>query len=96
MSIEEDFDNLPRWLFLDSCTIQTIEQHGAFIWEGEPPSETDSIYRVEGGPANLAALRDIFLVNEQAFSRGSRDICISHLRLYEPSSWLSRVRSEAG
>lgn len=66
MSIEESFDNLPRRLFLDSCTVQTIGQYGAFIWEGEPLPETDSIHRVEGGPGNLAALRDIFLVNERA------------------------------
>ena len=66
MSRREDFDNLPRRLFLDSCTVQTIGQYGAYIWEGEPLSETDSIHRVEGGPANLAALREIFVVNERA------------------------------
>jgi len=66
MSIEPDFDNLPRRLFLDSCTVQTTGQYGVYIWEGEPLSETDSVYRVKGGAANLAALRDIFLVNERA------------------------------
>ncbi len=66
MTIEENFNSLPRRLFLDSCTVQTIGQYGTYIWEGEPLSATDSMCRVEGGPANLAALRDIFLVNERA------------------------------
>lgn len=66
MSIMQSFHNLPRRLFLDSCTVQTIGQYGSYIWEGEPLAATDSVYRVNGGPANLAALRDIFLVNERA------------------------------
>ncbi len=62
----EDFDTLPRRLFLDSCTVQTLRDYDGFIWEGEPISDGDAIYAVTDGYANVVALRNIFLINERA------------------------------
>lgn len=60
------FESLPRRIFLDSCTAQTLRNYGAYIYDGEAIPESDRIYRVTDGIENLEALRDIFLVNERA------------------------------
>jgi hypothetical protein len=60
------FETLPRRIFLDSCTAQTLRQYGAYIHEGEPIPISNRIYRVPDGIANVEALRNIFLVNERA------------------------------
>jgi hypothetical protein len=60
------FESLPRRIFLDSCTAQTLRDYGGFIYEGEPVRESDRIHRIPDGIANLEALRDIFLINERA------------------------------
>jgi hypothetical protein len=56
------FDALPRRLFLDSSTLQTLLDFGGAIFDGEEPSRTS----LRGHRADLDALRLIFLVNEQA------------------------------
>ena len=60
------FESLPRRIFLDSCTAQTLRNYGGYIYEAEPIPASDRIYRVTDGIANVEALRDIFLVNERA------------------------------
>lgn len=60
------FESLPRRIFLDSCTAQTLRDYGGYIYEGEPVAETDRIWQVPDGMANLEALRNIFLVGERA------------------------------
>jgi hypothetical protein len=70
------FESLPRRIFLDSCTAQTLRDYGSYIYEGEPIPDSDRIQRVTDGIGNIEALRDIFLVNERAMfewivSRGS-------------------------
>lgn len=60
------FESLPRRIFLDSCTAQTLRDYDGYIYEGEPIPESDRIYRVPDGIANVEALRDIFLINERA------------------------------
>jgi hypothetical protein len=60
------FGALPRRVFLDSSTLQTLSGYGSFIWEGEAPAPTARIRRVPDGLEELEALRDIFLVNERA------------------------------
>lgn len=74
--MKHPFESLPRRIFLDSCTAQTLRDYGSYIYEGEPIRDSDRIHRVTDGIANLAALRDIFLINERAqfewiVSRGS-------------------------
>ena len=60
------FDKLPRRIFLDSCTVQTLRDYGGYIFDGESIANTDRIHRVTEGVANVEALRNIFLVNERA------------------------------
>jgi hypothetical protein len=59
-------DSLPRRIFLDSCTAQTLLNYGRYIFEAEEIAQTDRIHRVSDGIANVEALRWIFLVNERA------------------------------
>lgn len=72
------FETLPRRIFLDSCTAQTLRDYGNYIYDAEPIEASDRIHRVSNGIANLEALRDIFAVNERAMfewivSRGSME-----------------------
>jgi hypothetical protein len=60
------FEALPRRIFLDSCTAQTLRNYGGYIYEGEPIPESDRIHRVTDGIANIEALREIFLISERA------------------------------
>lgn len=60
------FETLPRRIFLDSCTAQTLRDYGGYIFEGEPIPVSDRIHRMPHGIANVEALRNIFLVNERA------------------------------
>jgi hypothetical protein len=59
-------EDLPRRIFLDSCTAQTLRDYGGYIYEGEPIPDSDRIWHLPDGIANLQALRDIFLVTERA------------------------------
>jgi hypothetical protein len=65
-AVEYSFESLPRRIFLDSCTAQTLRNYGAYIYEGEPIPDSDRIHGVTNGLANIDALRAIFLVNECA------------------------------
>jgi hypothetical protein len=59
-------ESLPRRIFLDSCTAQTLRNYGLYVFEGEPIDASDPIHGVTDGIASLEALREIFLVNERA------------------------------
>ena len=74
--MNHSLESLPRRIFLDSCTAQTLRNYGGYIYEAEPIPDSDRIHRVPDGIANIEALRNIFLVNERALfewivSRGS-------------------------
>lgn len=60
------FDALPRRLFLDSSTLQTLLDNGATIFEGEQPPRGSRAYTIPGRLDDLEALRLIFAVNERA------------------------------
>lgn len=64
--MRQPFESLPRRIFLDSSTAQTLRDYGSYIYDGEAIPETDRIYRMPEGIAKVEALRDIFLVNERA------------------------------
>src|SRR3984893_17192402 len=64
--ITAPFESLPRRIFLDSCTVQTLRDYGGYIYEGEAIPDSDRIQSVTDGIANIEALRDVFLVNERA------------------------------
>jgi len=59
-------ETLPRRVFLDSCTAQTLRDYDGYIYEGEPIDASDRIHRVTDGVANVEAPRNIFLINERA------------------------------
>jgi hypothetical protein len=60
------FETLPRRIFLDSCTAQTLRDYDGFIYEGEPLAPEDRIHQVPDGLANVEALRAIFRLTERA------------------------------
>jgi hypothetical protein len=60
------FESLPRRIFLDSCTAQTLRKYDGYIYEAEPIPDSDCIHRIPNGIGNVEALREIFLVNERA------------------------------
>jgi len=62
----ESLADLPRRIFLDSCTAQTLRRYGGAIHEGELVPESDRIYRIPDGIANVEALASIFRLNERA------------------------------
>lgn len=74
--MKHSLESVPRRIFLDSCTAQTLRNYGGYIYEAEPIPDIDRIHRVTDGIANIAALRNVFVVNERALfewivSRGS-------------------------
>ncbi len=62
----EYFASLPRRIFLDSSTLQTLQDYGEFIWENVEPSPADRIHTMPGGYDELDALRAIFFVNQRS------------------------------
>jgi len=60
------FESLPQRVFLDSCTLQMMQDYGGQVWENEPISENDRIHSIPDGPATIDALRRIFFVNQRA------------------------------
>jgi hypothetical protein len=72
------FDALPRRLFLDSSTLQTMLDYGGSVFEGEEPPPGSRAFSIPDFLDDLEALRLIFLVNERAMfdfvlSQGSLD-----------------------
>lgn len=66
IGLDDRFDRLPRRIFIDTSTLQTLQDYGEFIWENVPPAATDRIYRVPDGFQEIDALRAIFFVNQRA------------------------------
>jgi len=59
-------DAVPRRIFLDSCTAQTLLDYDYYINEGEDIRLDDKIYRIPGGLENLYALRMITIIGQRA------------------------------
>lgn len=57
---------LPRRIYLDTSTLQSIHDFGEVIFEGEPFAPVGRAARVEGLAAELDALWRILLVNQRA------------------------------
>ena len=60
------FEDIPHRIFLDSSILQILQDYGAFLYENEPLSKGDPIYRDPKGIAKLEALRLIMQVSERA------------------------------
>jgi hypothetical protein len=63
---EVPFESLPQRVFLDSSTLQMLQDYGAQVWENESFPNDDRIHGVTDGPATIDALRRIFFVNQRA------------------------------
>src|SRR5689334_11787765 len=61
-----EFDDFPRRIFLDSSTLQMLEQYGAFLYENEELDPTDRLHKNPLGVKNLEALRSIMQVAQRA------------------------------
>lgn len=57
--------SLPRRIYLDTSTLQTVFDYGGTIWDGEAFVPSGRAGRVKGFEEELHALRMIFLVNER-------------------------------
>jgi hypothetical protein len=60
------FAALPRRIYLDTSTLQTLFDYGELIWENQEPVLSSRAGRVQGFTDELEALRLIFQVNERA------------------------------
>lgn len=62
----KSFHELPKRIFLDSSTLQTLQDYGEFIWENVEPSPSDRLFDIPDGYEQIDALRAIFFVNQRA------------------------------
>jgi hypothetical protein len=58
--------SLPRRIYLDASTLQTVYDYGEVIWEAEPFEPIGRAAKVQGLAEEVDALRMIFLVNQRA------------------------------
>jgi hypothetical protein len=104
----EDFARLPRRLFLDSSTLQTLLRYGEYVWENVEPPAGDRVHKQPALRADIDALRLIFQINQRA----GFDIVLSEGSLAEVTAkgepaytrwaldvldhWLTRVEEYQG
>ncbi|MDH4270136.1 MAG: hypothetical protein OEV52_07565 [Dehalococcoidia bacterium] len=50
------FEEMPRRIFLDSSTLQALQDYGGFLYENEPIDISDPLHRDPRGIAKLEAL----------------------------------------
>jgi hypothetical protein len=62
----EAWTSLPRRIYLDTSTVQTIHDNGEVIWDGGTFEPTGRAARVQGLVEEVDALRMIFEVNQRA------------------------------
>lgn len=60
------FEALPERVFLDSSTLQMLQDYGGAIWENEPLPSNAPVHRMPHGEATVETLRSIFFVNQRA------------------------------
>jgi hypothetical protein len=83
------FEAVPRRLFLDSSTVQTLGDYGGPVFEGEMPEPTSRAHRIPGFLDDLEALHRIFRVNE----RGMFEFVLSPNSLVEADDKLDARHS---
>ena len=64
--IDSLFESLPKRIFLDSSTLQTLQDYGEYIWDNVAIHPNDKIHKIPKGIANIEALRAIFFINKRA------------------------------
>lgn len=73
------FKQIPGRVFLDSSTLQTLQDYGEFIYDGGKIGNNNKIFSIPNGFQNLEALRQIMLVG----SRGSLQLVLTQNSLKE-------------
>jgi len=63
---QSSFEDLPRRIFLDSSTLQALQDYGEFVYDNVEPEPADRLYRVTGGYEEVDALRAICSVGQRA------------------------------
>ena len=58
--------SLPRRIYLDTSTLQTVYDYGEVIWDGVALELAGRASHVQGLAQEVDALRMIFLVNQRA------------------------------
>ena len=66
IDMTSDSRDIPQRIFLDSSTLQTLQDYGGFIYENEELERDDPIRRDPAGPDKLDALRWIMRVAQRA------------------------------
>jgi len=74
-----DFDLLPRRIFLDSSTLQSLQNYGEFIYDNVEIPEEDKIWSIPNGIENIESLRNIVFINKQ----GAFEFAISENSMIE-------------
>lgn len=67
----DEWLELPRRVYLDTSTLQSIYDYGEVIFEGEPFAPVGPAARVEGLAAELDALQKVLLVTSVRCSNSS-------------------------
>jgi hypothetical protein len=86
-AVVEAWLTLPRRIYLDTGTLQTLYDYGETLWENEPFEPLRRDRQVPGLSDELDALRNIFLVNERAHFE---------FAVTEASLWEAAARNERG
>ncbi|MCL4711867.1 MAG: hypothetical protein KJZ73_11530 [Pseudorhodoplanes sp.] len=60
------FEALPRRIFIDSCTVQTLRKYGEFIYDGGSIRAHDAVHRIPDGLDNVEALGAVCQVTSRA------------------------------
>jgi hypothetical protein len=61
MSLEQ----IPGRVFLDSSTLQTLQDYGEYIYDGGEIAQENKIWSIPNGLVNLEALRCIMLIGRR-------------------------------
>jgi len=75
MSLEQ----IPARVFLDSSTLQTLQDYGEYIYDGGEIAQENKIWSIPDGFENIEALRQIMLVG----NRGAFQLVLSENSLRE-------------
>lgn len=71
--------HIPGRVFLDSSTLQTLQDYGEFIFDGGEIAQDDRVWSIPDGFQNVEALQKIMLVGR----RGSLQFALSRNSLQE-------------
>lgn len=73
------FEKIPGRVFLDSSTLQTLQDYGEYIYDGGNIAPENKIWSIPNGFRNLKALRQIMLIG----TKGSLQLAMSRNSLKE-------------